>query len=303
MDFVYANAPQRIYWEITRACDLACRHCRAEAQPQPLPGELTTAEAFKLIDQIAASPEKPHLILTGGDPFKRADLLDLVRRAVAAGLHVSVSPSATPLLTKDRVVELEQAGVEAMSLSLDGSDAERHDGLRGVPGTFARTLEAARHILDAGILLQVNTLVTSATMSDLSAIDALVTELGAQRWSLFFLITVGRGRELGQITPDECEQLFTWVHRRSKLPGPVITTTEAPHYRRVVMQLSQLHRKDQPAAPAGRPKHTGAGIRDGNGVMFIGHDGEITPSGFLPLHVAKCCRSPFLVIPRSLHLG
>ncbi len=202
--------------------------------------------------------------------------MELVAYAVAAGLQVSVSPAVTPLLTRDNLRALREAGVDAISLSLDGSDAARHDGLRGVPGTFVRTLAAMRDAVEAGLVVQVNTLVTSATLPDLQAVDALVTGLAVQRWSLFFLIAVGRGRELGQITPEECETLFSWVYERSQRKGgPIVTTTEAPHYRRVVLE------RGRGLGPHGAPR--GSGIRDGNGIMFISSQGEVCPSGFLPL--------------------
>ncbi len=281
--YVFARAPLRVYWELTRACDLACRHCRAEAIPSRHPEELTTAEGFRLLDQLAGfGPPAPHVILTGGDPLKRPDLLALVEHGVSAGLPISVSPSATGLLTRERVLALKAAGVQAMSLSLDGSTAELHDGLRGIPGTFALTLAAAREVVDSGVPLQINTLVTAETAGALPEIHRLVSAIGAQRWSLFFLISVGRGRVLGQLTPDECEALLHWVYDHSRDGGPAVTTTEAPHYRRVVLQRLKAEGR------AGEelrhhPLRRGFGIRDGNGVMFISHTGEIHPSGFLPL--------------------
>jgi radical SAM protein len=300
MHYVFAAAPQRIYWEMTTACDLACRHCRAEAQPCRGPLELDTSEAKHVIDQIAAvDPPRPHLIFTGGDPLKRPDLMELVAHAVAAGVQVSVSPAVTPLLTKDALRAMRTAGVDAISLSLDGSDAQRHDGLRRVPGTFDRTLVAMRDAVDAGLLVQVNTLVTAATLPDLPAIDALVTELGAQRWSLFFLVTVGRGRELEQITPEQCEELFAWVRERSRRRGgPVVTTTEAPHYRRTV--LEQMQREGRAAgAIAHHPLARGFGIRDGNGIMFISGAGDVSPSGFLPLVAGNVRKSDPIEIYRT----
>jgi len=281
--YVFARAPLRVYWELTRACDLACRHCRAEAIPSRHPEELTTEEGFRLLDQLVEfGPPAPHVILTGGDPLKRPDLQALVEHGVSAGLPVSVSPSATGLLTRERVLALKAAGVQAMSLSLDGSTAEPHDGVRGIPGTFALTLAAAREVVDSGIPLQINTLVTSETAGDLSEIHRLVSAIGAQRWSLFFLISVGRGRVLGQLTPDECEALLHWVYDHSRDGRPAVTTTEAPHYRRVVLERLKAEGR------AGEelrhhPLRRGFGIRDGNGVMFISHTGEIHPSGFLPL--------------------
>lgn len=281
--YVFGEAPLRVYWELTRACDLACRHCRAEAVPERHPEELTTAEGLRVLGELRAfGAEPPHVILTGGDPLKRPDFLALVAHAVEIGLPVSVAPSATPLLTRERVQALKAAGVEAMSLSLDGSTARRHDGLRGVPGTFARTLEAAASVVESGVPLQVNTLVTTESLDDLPAIHDRVASAGAQRWSLFFLIAVGRGRLLGQLTPAQCEQLLQWVYDRARDGGPVITTTEAPHYRRVV--LDRLKAEGRSAAEVRRhPVRRGFGIRDGNGIMFISHTGDIHPSGFLPL--------------------
>lgn len=285
--FVFAQAPLRVYWELTRACDLACRHCRAEAIPSCHPDELTTPEGFRLLDQLAQfGTPPPHVILTGGDPLKRPDLVGLMEHAVSLGLPVSVSPSATGLLTRERVQALKAAGVEAMSLSLDGSDAKRHDGLRGVAGTFDHTVAVARDVVESGIPLQINTLVTSETAGDLAAIHRVVSDIGAQRWSLFFLISVGRGRVLGQLTPDECETLLHWVYDHSRGGHPVVTTTEAPHYRRVA--LERLKAEGRSGGEIRRhPLWRGFGIRDGNGVMFISHTGEIQPSGFLPLTVGN----------------
>src|SRR5215510_4381777 len=178
----------RVYWELTRACDLACRHCRAEAQPERAPDELTTQECFDVLHDLASGTPRPHVIFTGGDPLKRPDLLDLVREGVRLGLGISVAPSATMSITREVVWGLKDAGVQAMSLSLDGSSAARHDAIRRVLGCFGWTLAAAQRITAAGIPLQVNTLVAKETLGDLEAIGDLVAGLGAARWSLFFLI-------------------------------------------------------------------------------------------------------------------
>ncbi len=279
----YDTAPLRVYWEVTRACDLACRHCRAEAAPEPDPAELTTGEGLGLIDRLATfGPPAPHLVLTGGDPLKRPDLFVLIERARAAGFGVSVSPSGTPLLTPGLIGRLKAAGVEAISLSLDGSTAERHDAIRGVHGCFERTIGAARAAATALLPFQVNTLVSEETLEDLDAVGLLAARLGAARWSLFFLVGVGRGTVLHPITADASEKLLHWL-AALRLPGPtVVTATEAPHFRRIRYE----HRRDaasrgEPGAPVGHD----AGIRDGNGIMFISHVGEVYPSGFLPLTV------------------
>jgi radical SAM protein len=300
--FAFDRAPARVYWELTRACDLACRHCRAEAVPARAPEELTEEEARGVLAALAGfGPPLPHVILTGGDPLKRPDLLALVERAGALGLPVSLAPSATPLLTRAWIQALKRAGVQAMSLSLDGPTAERHDSLRGVAGTFARTLEAARDVVEAGIPLQVNTLVTADTAEDLPATHRLVASLGAQRWSLFFLVQVGRGRVLSQLTPAACEALLGWVWERQRAGGPAITTTEAPHYRRVA--LERLGAEGRSGGEIRRhPLWRGFGIRDGNGIIFLSHSGDVTPSGFLPLVAGNVRRESPVTLYRTAPL-
>lgn len=278
MPFLFCDAPQRVYWELTRACDLACRHCRANANSCTDPEELPTAEIFRILDEFAAE-SAPHVIFTGGDPLKRRDFFDLVEHTVALGLPCNVSPSVTPLLTPAVVKTLASMRVAAMSLSLDGSTPTRHDALRGVVGTYARTLNLARAIADTRISLQINTLVTNETVDDLPDIHRVVQEIGAERWSLFFLIATGRGTALEQITPARAEEVLNWVLDRGGERRPIVTTTEAPHYRRIALMR---HLADLDHAPTG-PLVRGAGFRDGNGVMFISHTGEVQPSGFLPL--------------------
>jgi radical SAM protein len=279
----FDRAPRRVYWELTRACDLACRHCRAEAAPEPDPAELTTPESLALIDRLARfGAPLPHLVLTGGDALKRPDLFELIAAARTRGFGVSVAPSATPLLTPGVIARLEAAGVEAISLSLDGSDAARHDALRRVPGCFGRTIAAARVCAVVGLPFQVNTLVCEETLADLAAVHTVAAGLGAARWSLFFLVAVGRGTVLRPISAEACERLFEWLVDLAGMPGPVITTTEAPHFRRVVAQRAQRMGHDA-NRPARRAVGHGAGIRDGNGIMFISHSGQVRPSGFFPL--------------------
>jgi radical SAM protein len=277
----------RVYWELTRACDLACRHCRAEAERERRPDELTTGECFQVLRDLAdAGTPAPHVIFTGGDPLKRPDLLDLVREARRLGLGVSVAPSATMALTRETVTALRDAGVQAMSLSLDGSTAARHDAVRGVLGCFGWTLAAAARLRGAGIPMQINTLVARETVSDLEAIGELVARLGAARWSLFFLIAVGRGKVLSPLTAGEAETTLGWIARQAGRWPFVTTTTEAPHYRRIVVQ--QLRRAGESGEAIRRsPAARGFGIRDGSGIMFIAANGDVTPSGFLPLVVGN----------------
>ena len=279
----YAQTPLNIYWEMTQACALACRHCRAEAVPFPDPQELNRAESMAFLQQIKDfGPPLPNLILTGGDPLERKGLFELIDQARALGINVSITPAATPKLTLDMLLRLKEHGVEGLGLSLDGSTAQKHDSIRGVPGTFDRTLEALRWAGDLGMPIQVNTLVSAETAGDIPAVFTLLKGFAVTRWSLFFLISVGRGKVLQPLTPDAGEELMEWIYETSRTAPFIVATTEAPSYRRVALD------KMRAAGLAGdQIKRTGAyrgfGIRDGHGVLFVSHTGDICPAGFLPL--------------------
>lgn len=281
--YAFHRAPRMIYWEMTRACDLACRHCRAEAIAHRDPLELTTDEARTMLEEIVAFGEPhPHVVCTGGDPLKRPDVLDVIACGTALGLGMSLAPSATANLTPDVIGTLRAAGMQSMSLSLDGSTAERHDAFRGVPGCYEATLQSARWVRELQIPLQLNTLVTADTIDDLPALFARAGTLGVMRWSLFFLIPVGRGRALREITPREAETVMEWMAAQAQDAPFAIAATEAPHFRRVALAHAQSAGRTSAAvrqSSIGR----GFGIRDGNGVMFISHHGEVTPAGFLPV--------------------
>jgi len=290
LSFVFPDRPQRVYWEVTRSCDLACRHCRAEAVAAAHPDELTAAEATSLIAALSGFHDPlPHLVLTGGDPLKRQDLFALIDTARAHGFPVSVAPSATPLLTADALRRMHAAGVEAISLSLDGATEARHDRIRGIDGTYQRTIAAAGVAREIGLPFQVNTLVCEETVDDLPAIRELVAGLGAARWSLFFLVAVGRGQVLQPISAARAEAVLQWLAAFAGVPRPgqpVVSTTEAPHFRRILAERRRdLTASNTPAHASGaataRPAHAAGGIRDGNGILFISHTGDICPSGFL----------------------
>lgn len=280
---VFAEAPKLIYWELTRACDLACTHCRAEAIAERDPWELSTEEAKALLAELRAFGDPPpQLVMTGGDPLKRPDFFDLVRHGRSIGMPVSVAPSGTPLLTPDAISALAENGVMSMSLSIDGATASSHDRFRGVPGCFDTTMRAIHAVRAAAIPLQINTLVTPETMTELPGVFRLLRDLGIMRWSLFYLIATGRGRALREIRPSEAEALHNWLYDILKTASFAIKATEAPHFRRVAYMRMRLEGLDDASirqTPIGR----GFGIRDGNGIMFISHTGDVYPSGFLPV--------------------
>ena len=295
----YSRTPLNIYWEMTQACALACRHCRAEAVPQAHPLELTFDEGVAFLRQIPEFGEPlPQLILTGGDPLARADLYELIDEARRLGIGVSITPAATPALTREVLVKLKEHTVEGLGLSLDGSTAERHDSIRGVPGTFDRTLQAIRWAQELGMPLQVNTLVAAETAPDAPAIYELLKPFGVARWSLFFLISVGRGKVLQPLLPEQAEHLMGWIYETSAGAPFTVATTEAPSYRRVALErlrgdgLTGDQIKRNPAA-------RGFGIRDGHGIMFVSNTGDVCPAGFLPLAAGNVRRDRVTEIYRN----
>lgn len=279
----FTQTPLNIYWEMTQACGLACRHCRMEKMPNPDPLELSPQEGIEFVRQIPefGSP-LPQLILTGGDPLLRPDLYPLIDEARRLGIGVSITPAATDALTRETLARLKAHGVEAVGLSLDGSTADRHDSIRQVNGTFDRTLNALRWTGELGLPVQINTLVSANTAADLPAIYELLQKFQVARWGLFFLISVGRGKVLEPLTSEQAEELMGWVYEISKTAPFVVATTEAPSYRRVAVQRMReegMHGEEIRRSKIAR----GFGVRDGNGIVFVSSTGEICPSGFLPV--------------------
>jgi radical SAM protein len=275
-------------WEVTQACDLACVHCRASAQPDRHPQELTTTEGKQLIDQIAAW-RVPVFVLTGGDPIKRPDLFELISHARAAGVHVSLTPSATPLLTRDIIFRLKQAGLARLAVSMDGACADTHDAFRGMSGSFARTLDAIRWANQAGLPVQVNTTFSRCNIGEIDALVALMEQLRIVLWSVFFLVPTGRGKLNDLLSADEFEQVFARLHQLSRTAPFDIKTTEAQHYRRFVLQQNVAERRNhiasapRTAVSADAIGRAPRGLNDAKGFVFISHKGEVFPSGFLPL--------------------
>jgi radical SAM protein len=270
-------APFIVIWETTRACALACVHCRAAAVPRRSPEELTTAEGRRLLDAVAAFGSPPPLVvLTGGDPLRRPDIADLVAHGTRRGLSMSLTPSATGAATAARLAALRDAGLARLAVSLDGADAATHDAFRRVRGSHRHTCAIVDRARALGLPLQINTTVCRRTVADLPALARQVADFGAVLWALFFLIPVGRAQAEDALEAREIERVLAWAAGLAPRVPFGIKTTEAPHYHRV------LARRGAPAAPrtAGR---AGRAVTDGNGFLFIDHVGGICPSGFLPL--------------------
>ncbi|HKI90975.1 MAG TPA: TIGR04053 family radical SAM/SPASM domain-containing protein [Gaiellaceae bacterium] len=279
----FAEAPFIVIWEVTRACALACVHCRAEAIPHRHPDELTTEEGRRLIDRVAAfGPRPPLFVLTGGDPLRRRDVADLVRHGVERGLSVSMTPSGTAAVTRQRLEEIHGAGLARLAVSLDGSTPEAHDAFRRVRGSHRFTMRIVDDARSLGLPLQINTTVSRETVDDLPAIAETVARTGAALWALFFLIPVGRARAAQALAAGEIERVLEWAADLQARTPFGIKTTEAPQYHRVLAQRAEAEgtaaRPD--ARAAGR---AGRAVTDGNGFLFLDHLGGICPSGFLPV--------------------
>ena len=286
----FNERPFIVIWETTQACDLACLHCRACAQPLRSALELSTAEAKKLIDEVAAF-KAPVFVLTGGDPLKRPDVFELVQYASENGVRISLTPSATPLLTREAIVRLKQCGLARLAISLDGPTAEIHDGFRRVAGSYDWTLRAVRWAREIDLPVQINTTITLHNLEYLDSIISLMEKLDVVLWSVFFLVPTGRGSDINLISAEEFEQVFEKLYTTSQRVKFDIKSTEAQHYRRFLLQrrTEEKRKGNLPAiAMLGTSTPDGIGraprgINDGKGFVFISHRGEVFPSGFLPV--------------------
>ncbi|MEP4076689.1 radical SAM protein [Haloferula sp.] len=271
----FAERPFLVFWEVTRACALACQHCRAEAQPRRHPDELDEAEAFALVDQLAEL-KPPMLILTGGDPMMRRDVLAIARRATDAGIRVGLSPAGTNRLMHFDFKAIRESGIERISLSLDGACKETHDAFRGVKGTFQRTIAAVEMAHAAGLSVQINTTLTRSNLHEFDAFRDLMFELKPAMWSVFVLVPTGRADADDVPEPEALESIFEQMADLVGKAPFAIKTTEGHHFRRVLAQRGKGGNKGR------QGMRSPLGIRDGRGVMFISHTGVVSPSGFLP---------------------
>ena len=277
----FAERPFIAIWEVTRACALACVHCRASAVPRRDPGELSTAEGRRLLARIAAFGEPlPLVVLTGGDPLRRPDLTELVAHGTELGLTISLTPSGTGAATDIRLRGLRDAGLARLAVSLDGVGPDTHDAFRRVRGSYAHTMRIVTAARGLGLPLQINSTVCRQTVSELPALAEQVAELGVVLWALFFLIPVGRAQADQALPPEEIEHVLRWAAGLQARVPFGIKTTEAPHYHRVL--AAQRGGSFLRPTPGARLR-AGRAVTDGNGFVFIDHRGGICPSGFLPL--------------------
>jgi radical SAM protein len=293
-DIDFSKSPFVVIWESTRACPLACRHCRAEAVPSRSPDELTTSEAIDMLDRIREFG-RVVFVFSGGDALQRPDIVELTRHAASIGLRVAMTPAATPRLTGELVTELRDAGLLRLAVSIDGATAATHDAFRRVDGSFAEALRALAVARAAGLGIQVNTVIGRHNVNEFDDLAGLMSSLGIVFWEVFFLVPVGRAQPRDVATAAEFEQTFHRLYDLSRHAPFDVKATAAPQYSRVILQRQRAERR---AGERAEPADTLTGgvmfsmrdgigrarsVNDGDGFMFISHTGDICPSGFLPL--------------------
>jgi radical SAM protein len=320
-DIDFEKAPFIAIWEVTRACDLRCVHCRAEAIPNRDTGELTREQGFALIDELRKFSETapPLFVITGGDPLKSPYTMDYIKYADSVGLRVAVTPSATGLLTREAIHQMKLNGLTRMAISLDGSTAEIHDNFLRQPGSYNHTIRAIKDALAEGVTVQINTTFSRWNINDVDNLCTLMQSFGLTLWAAFFLVPTGRGEETDEMSPEQYESTLHKLYDTARKAEFDLKTTAAPHYRRVVLQSQRAEGKSGDSGAYLKPRKEGGsaadrkegappawvlrdmkpggwargdsigraarGVNDGNGFIFIDHVGEVYPSGFLPL---KC---------------
>ena len=242
--------------------------------------------------------------MTGGDPIKRPDVFELIRYATSRGIHAALTPSATPLLTREVIFRLKEAGLARLAISLDGATAEVHEAVRGVQGAYARTLDAVRWANEAGLPIQVHTTVSRHNASDLDSLAVMLQEMKIVMWSVFFLVPLGRGKNEDVLTGSEFEAVFAKLYELSKKVTFQVKTTEAMHYRRYLLQQRAKDHAQHVAEHPGTAEAKAVGwatkrVNDGRGFVFVSHIGKVYPSGFLPLEGGDVRRQPLGEIYRE----
>jgi radical SAM protein len=306
----FDRAPFLVIWETTQACDLACLHCRAEARPCRDQRELSTEEARRLIDAVRTFGPIV-FVFSGGDCLKRPDIVELVAHASRAGLRVGATPATTALCSPEMIRALRDAGLARLAVSLDGSSADVHDAFRQVAGSFdhgMRILEEARH---AGLSTQVNTVIAPHNLDDFDGLCALMERLGIALWEVFCLVPVGRASVDDVVSAEAMEGILHRLYNESRVAPFDIKVTAAPHYNRVVLDRKRVEKRaglrseahDVLTDGAAHSRRDGIGrgrnVNDGDGFLFVGHTGEIYPSGFLPIAVGNVRTDDLVAVYRD----
>lgn len=271
-----------VAWELTRSCNLACIHCRAAAQDRPYEGELSTDECKRVMDEIA-EVSKPIIIMTGGEPLLRADVFELAEYGNQKGFRMTMATNGT-LLTPEIAARMIESGIQRISISIDGADAESHDAFRKVAGAFDGALRGIAVAKEANLDFQVNTTITHANLEEFPRIHELVVSLGAVAHHIFMLVPMGRGKDLREegIGPEEYEKTLHWFYEQKDKAPLQLKATCAPHYYRILRQRAHSEGKEISFQTFGLDAVT-RGCLGGTGFAFISHLGQVQPCGYLEL--------------------
>ena len=274
-----------VAWELTKSCNLFCAHCRGSAAPSSYEGELSTEECFRLIDQIL-EVGRPIIILTGGEPLARPDVLQIARYAVNKELRVVMGTNGT-LITSEMAAKLKEVPISRLGISLDFPVAELQDDFRGQAGAFSAAMEGIANARRAGIEVQINSTITKLNVNYLDELLALALEAGAVAFHPFMLVPTGRGKglESAELPPEQYEQTLHWIYDKQVELGDrmFFKPTDAPHYLRVVKQRQKQDRRAKPEPTGGHhPANTVTrGCLAGIGFCFVSHQGKVKGCGYL----------------------
>ncbi len=287
-----------VAWEITRNCNLNCVHCRAAATRGPYDGELDTAACLRLLDQIARTGN-PIVILTGGEPLLRPDIFDIARYGTDKGLRMVMAPNGT-LVTADNALKMAAAGIQRISISIDGATAEFHDRFRGVDGAYTGAMQGIKNATQAGIEFQINTTITRANLDQIPQIHQLAIELGAVAHHIFLLVPTGRGKYIAdqEIDAEEYERTLNWFYDQREKSTLQLKATCAPHYYRILRQRAADEGKSVTFKTHGLDAVT-RGCLGGTGFCFVSHTGIVQPCGFLDVNSGDVTKTPFDTIWNS----
>jgi len=259
--------PRIIAWEITRACNLNCLHCRASATSEPDPEELTLQEGFDLLEQLKQGGTRM-VILSGGEALFRPDVFEIARHGTSLGLRMTLATNGS-LVTREMAAKIREAGIARVSVSLDGVTPGVHDDFRGLSGAFDMALQAIGHLHDAGVPVQINTTVAAANISQMGLFPAFIRSIGAMAWHVFFLVPTGRGQNLPPARIREYRDMLEAFHAVSKASDLECKATCAPQYYRLIAEK-------EGSSPT-------KGCLAGTGFGFISSRGFIQPCGFLQI--------------------
>ncbi|MGH7312678.1 MAG: radical SAM protein, partial [Candidatus Rokuibacteriota bacterium] len=297
-----------VSWNLTQRCNLECAHCYMSAfAGADTRGELTTAECRRVIDEIAQVNPNVFLILTGGEPLLRKDLWEIA--GYAAEQRFTTVLGTNGVLLREREAALMRAhGVLGASISLDSTEADRHDAFRHLPGAWQGAVRATRTLRDAGLDFSLHMSVTDWNVSEVPAMIDLARELGARVLNFFFLVRTGRGQNLSDIDAGEYERILTylanvqdvgpaerfedpWSTPIGRADGLLLRAKCAPHFRRILWQRNPespfLKNYAHGSCPAGKY------------YCRITPEGDVTPCPYMPVAAGNLRRTSFAELWRA----